>query len=1413
MKVYSAMRSMIPYQQDGIRLPKGDPTGFGTVAFLVSPTRQEGVNLLSSNVIDYKVGMYKNYMIDFVYREKIGFKKYTKNNTGAFKKEFGTYTFKPTLKMVNNSNKVSVMKRKLNLIVNLGEWHDIYFKFRVKASNEKTCTNYMKFLGEKINDDRMSEYKKVILIDLDQWLTEGKKLSYDRSHMTNPVVIFLVSLYKFPEALASLNGCDIVFFSRKMNKAMKIEYTDMIQKHYPKIKSKIVNMIPKVCMDEESMDETIIDGVSTDKPLSEMSASEIITSVKSQENAKNDEIREKIISKLTRNLMGNTEDISQEFDDDEDEQDTEIQSDDDNINEIKNMASNYIDEHPELLKEDGIDNAVKEVSQEIKRKVYIKEYAPKYTDKQLKEIKKLTDEQNAVIGDLNESIKDLKTKTVEELDFSDIVKTSNTDIAKSKFANFDRAYNKKKMQKDIDNAVGQLANASKKIFVVGKEEIDSSTPMDLKKTLVYHLKDENGRKMTLKFDVPIIIDDHYMYIKGNKKVIQHMLILKPLVKTGDDTVQIVSNYQKMFIFRKGHADLKSNAIMKFIMSNKDEFEVVTGNGTALNKKYKTSLEYNMLAKKVVQFQVGYSLIILDMKKLLDTMDKEHIKYDYIDTTKNIIIGIDTKDKTPIYTHEDSSFNEALLNLMPEDYVEAVKKIGRKSNGSKLLMYSETKPLQKNVPLILVLLYFEGFKKVMEKAKIEYEIISKEDADIRDIDLFEWGLTELSDGYIKWKRYPSENSMLMNGLSHIPIHLYSMEELESKDTYMYLLTNIYSYASQSFNLDQYYDFMIDPITKEILSDMHLPTDLVSLCLLANKMLKKEEYSSESNMNNMRLRSNEVIAYHVYKAITSAYNAKNGYRKTQHYKKSSPITIDQNAVMKSLAKQPASVVTDASSLNPVFEVSSLRKVTYKGENGTNESHAFKLPVRAYNDSMLGVLGITTSNDGEVGVNRQLTLEPNITSTRGYIDVAGKENVENLSTANLLTPSEMLTPLGVQHDDPARTAMAFKQSMYMLMPEQSDSVLVGNGMEKVLPYHLSSEFTIVAEDDGKIVDKNDDFVVIQYKNGKYRTIDTSMKIRKNSSSGFFIETRLVCNKKIGDKVKKNEVVAWNDKAFDKVGNNADVSMRLGPLLKVAIVPEWDIYEDSAPITAAASEKMSATLVASVTVTLNKDAYVSKFVKVGDKINAGESIIVYDNYHEDEEVVAMLKELRDDIAEDVMETNYTTEKSHYTGVIADMDIISTVPLDDLSPSLQKIVGKYWNSLKKKDKFLDKYKNTGDMKYYKSGNIINKAPGPVQPDDQGKVKGKRVDEGVMITVYIAYKDVMSRGDKLSSEFALKSINSHVIEKGLEPYSEFRPDESIDLITAPLSVSARKTPSIFIAMFANKLMIEAKRHLKEYWKE
>lgn len=1407
MKLYRSLKPGIIYKQDGFLLPKGEKPGFGEMAFIVSPNKDKGFEILNNDFLQYKKSLYKKYYIDFIYKEKIGYKKYIKNNTGLFKKEFLSLEkdSNVSLEMVNNSNKVTVLKRKYNLLVNLGEWHDIYFKYQIKASLEKICTNYIQFLAKKINDEYFHEYNKVIYIDITQWINGERKLGIDRKSLTNPISIFLVSLYKFPDLLKSLQKCDIVFVNSNENMCVMFHIDELHRKMYSKVKQRLLSLVKKEYIDETSIEDSVIDDTSFVKPIEEMNTNEIVRKLTTPDKSKEKEIRDKIISDLTKNLLGDYEDVTKNFDED----DSEIKSDDESINEIKNLANNYIDEHPELLTEVNQDIALNEVTKEVKKKIYINEFRPKYTNEQLKNIQELADIQSQKIGNLADTIANMKTKTIEQSDYSDIVTTNNTNLVTSKFANFDKAYNEKKLPQDIDNMVGMLANTKKKIFIVDKKEVDSSTSMDLKKTMIYTLKDEDGKEMKIKFDVPIIFDDHYMYIKGNKKVIEHMLILKPLVKTGKDSVQIVTNYQKMFIMRKGSVDLKSNALFRFINKNKDDFNVVYGNGVVKNGKYKTTKEYNDIAKRIIKFNIDNFHFILDIDSLLTELNNSNIKYNKIDMTTNVIIGIDKNKNKPITMNIKDSFVDTIMSYMPDEYVKVIKKIGGKSNNGRLLAYSETKPLNKSVPLILVLLYFEGFKMVMEKAKIEYELIHKSDNPI-DVDLYEWGLTELSDGYIKWKRYPTENSLLMNGLNCLPMNLYSIDSLESKDTYIYLLTNIYSYANQAFNLDQYYDFMIDPITKEILTDMHLPTDLVSLCLLANKMLKVDDYTAENDMNNMRIRSNEIIAYHTYKAITDAYGA---YRKTQHRKNQPPLTINKDAVMNRIKSSDQSVMSDASILSPVLEISSLRKVTYKGESGTNMERAFKLGVRRYDESMIGVIGITTSNDGKVGINRQLTLEPNITSTRGYIDVSGLDHVDELSSANLLTPTELLTPLGVQHDDPARTAMAFKQTMYMLMTDKSDPVLVGNGSEKILPYHISSEFSIVAEDDGEIVDKTNDFVVIKYKSGKYRTIDTSLKIRKNSAAGFYIENRLSCNKNIGDKVSKNEVVAWNDKAFKKSGNNPEVAMRLGPLVKIAVIPEWDIYEDSAPITKAASEKMSATMVMPVTVSLKPYSCVSKIKSIGDKVNAGEAVIVFDDYSDDEDVRDMLIGLSQENQDFIVESTATTAVTHYTGTIVDIDVVTTVPIDQLSESLQKIVGDYWKKIRKRNKILDKYKNPGDPEFYKSGNIISKTDNPVKPDYQGKIGKEKVDEGVVITFYVSFKDVMARGDKLSSEFALKSTTSHVIEEGLEPYSEYRPDESIDLITAPLSISARKTPSIFLAMFANKILIEAKRNMKKYWEE
>ena len=61
-----------------------------------------------------------------------------------------------------------------------------------------------------------------------------------------------------------------------------------------------------------------------------------------------------------------------------------------------------------------------------------------------------------------------------------------------------------------------------------------------------------------------------------------------------------------------------------------------------------------------------------------------------------------------------------------------------------------------------------------------------------------------------------------------------------------------------------------------------------------------------------------------------------------------------------------------------------------------------------------------DANVGINRELVIEPTISSIRGYRDQVKEEDIESLKDVNLFSPIEMLTPGTVRNEDPIRTAM---------------------------------------------------------------------------------------------------------------------------------------------------------------------------------------------------------------------------------------------------------------------------------------------------------------------------------------------------------------------------------------------------------
>ena len=127
------------------------------------------------------------------------------------------------------------------------------------------------------------------------------------------------------------------------------------------------------------------------------------------------------------------------------------------------------------------------------------------------------------------------------------------------------------------------------------------------------------------------------------------------------------------------------------------------------------------------------------------------------------------------------------------------------------------------------------------------------------------------------------------------------------------------------------------------------------------------------------------------------------------------------------------------------------------------------------------------------------------------------------------------------------------------------------------------------------------------------------------------------------------------------------------------------------------------------------------------------------------------------------------------------------------------------KNKLIEKYDNTESP--MKAGYFLTDATEPIK-NRYNSIKGyKGID--VLIEIYIEHDDIAGVGDKIALYSANKQIISEVIPKGYEPYSEFRPDEEVSLLTSPGTVQRRMVSSVIPIAAAMKIMVELKRKIKK----
>ena len=954
------------------------------------------------------------------------------------------------------------------------------------------------------------------------------------------------------------------------------------------------------------------------------------------------------------------------------------------------------------------------------------------------------------------------------------------------FVNFDKKYD---IDKDIISIFRFFEFVSRPISIRNISVENNSTSEDRVELYTVEMEDYRGKRFTIKLDIPIMVDNRFL-LRGNSKSIQTQFYNMPIIKTDFDTCQIISNYMKIFVRRFGSGAGKSLPITSRFIKAANKYKgrkikFLAGDNRKICSKYELPIDYIDLSGLFSKIETEDFIVYFNQDEIRKVHQVEEglgVPYLYNKKSKSVVY----------YDYATTlSFTSVLLDqfrLIENNKYQDFLDLFDSASTPSVCTFSRCSIMDSQIPLVVICAYHEGLRKTLEKGQIAYRITSTLSKEDRHNDELDW--IKFKDGYIIY-RSTYDASLLMNGLKVCPTELFEIADIDNKNMYLEFLDD-FGGRIKADGLDNFYDLMLDPMTVEVLKVYKFPTDYVSILLYTNALLADNKFIKHTDASSRRFRRYELIAVYTYKVLSDAYASY--ANQLRHSREAAEFSVKQSAVIDRFLLD--SITSDDSCINALREVETTNAITTKGPSGMNSDRAYSLDKRTYDESMLNVLGMSTGFSANVGITRQATIDANIEGERGYVKSING-NTEKMNTSKSLTATEALTPFGSTRDDPMRTAMTFIQTAkHMVRTEDSDPLLVTSGADEAMPYLTSDKFAFKAKNEGKVLELTNEYILVEYIDGTKDYINLVETIEKNSDGGYYVPLKLdaVDKLKVGSKISENQILAYDKYSFsNSLGESENIAYNIGKLAKVAIINTDEGFEDSGIITEKMANKLATRVNLKFNVTIDKETDILSIAKVGDKVEVGDNLLVWQAPFDDEEANSLMKSLT---GEDVSELGKRKLKSEVTGVITAIKIFRTIELEDMSDSLRTIVDNYEKPLRAlKDKLASHNLDTSQV------------PAHYILEPTGKLK--KAQNAVIFEFYVEYKDTVGIGDKVVYFSANKAIEKSIIPMGLEPYTDFRPNESIDAFVSEVSIDKRMVTSTMIYGSLQKLMIELDRSVKD----
>ena len=1281
--------------------------------------------------------------------------------------------------------------RGFNLFVDLYYYNEMYLTNN-NFSMLRSIDMYYEFILRILKDRRIADagYKKLtVFIPIYGWPKNGASALYDYKMNLNPMSVIYKKMRLMPNDLKFMNGLNFVFIGHKGY--FKFDVSKIPIDFQIKFKKFITTLESGVDFVEEGEDEIVKDSpaaitaslvddieVATGAKINNLTGNLPSVMSKTKEELEEDEKPLTRLEKKRREIAKASAEAIR---------DTQLASD---ISGKKAMLVSKIKKAAEksTSKEDALEKL--EEDEDVKRIIADLDSESDSGTVTISATRsaRITQTQDQFMKKqfhgrtIKQMLSENKSKELPESSIP--IATVNKEWHHMKATNFEKEYD---LDADIVKCINSLADKNTKSYPIAILDIDkkdTSTSEDSIYTYTVSCEGYDGKRFSFKFDIPKFRNNRFMRLRGNEKIFSIEMPLIPISKTDDNTAQMATFYNKIFIMRYNTSAGKSNPYTNKLLKALDKYKgsdirCVNGDCYRISQKYELPIDYIDIGRV-------YTKIIYHSKNLGENvtiyLNQDEIrKIPGINPKNGIPVAMTESGKVVYYTNSAevpiAIFIANLIDVPKFEELYAAQDLLKRST------YSRAKLLNTYIPVIVVLAHDIGLIKAMDMAGIEYEISTKRK--IQRSGLYD--IITFKDGFLSYKAtYAS--MMLMNGLKDCDTETIKITDINKKATWIEQLAN-FGGRNKSDGLDNFRSLMYDPVTVEVCKDYKLPTTYHEGLIYASNLLVDNKFIKHTDLASNRYRTNEIVAAQLYRVLAQAYREYASFAKRN---RKAALMMKQTAVIDLILEQ--NNTSDLSVFQPLSEIETKNTISTKGVTGLNSDRSYTLEKRGYDPSMQDIIAQSTSFAKQVGVNRQCTIDPNIMGGRGYFK---RSDVQHGGVAQSMGMTESLSPFMLTSDDPYRNNMTFVQTAKHSTPvEDSDPLLVTTGADQAMPYLSSDMFAFKAKGDGKVTAITLDYMLVEYKDGKKDYINLSEQTMKNSDGGFYIVLQLITDLKVGSKFKKDQVLAWDKKSFSKKVGLGQLSYNVGHLAKIAIMTTEDGFEDSGVCSEWLAESMASDIVVQKPISLTAKTEILQIVKVGQKVKEGEPLLIFQNAFDEDDANTILKNLNIEDG-DITTIGRTMVNSKVTGVVTDIKLYRTCELSEMSDSMRKLF------------------STKEAQVRKLKSIAATTIGDVQFDPteklekQGKLKNSETD--VLIELYVKYHDKCSIGDKMANLNANKIVLMNVYADEDAPYTDFRPTEKIDVVSSASSIDGRMITSPFKNGALNKLMIELQRRCCEIY--